>query len=206
MTSTLVPSTARSSAARWAPRWMDCQNSWVIPLGMTTIRRAAGLFEQPAARPASSRTSVLRFRAGRVEVPNIMGVRVRAGWRAVKSPHPRQPGAKSAAERRMMEGGGSRVFDGVLDLNLIHLFTFYLAAVFTVSTARRLRQYHDVAQLALAAPNRWPRVLQQLRGHWIMFLTWATLRPAAVAMGLLVIQMVCSPLICPTANLTLRDP
>ena len=52
------------------------------------------------------------------------------------------------------------MIDGVLDLNLIHLFTFYLAAVFTVSTARRLRQYHDVAQLALAAPNRWPRVLR----------------------------------------------
>ena len=66
--------------------------------------------------------------------------------------------------------------DGVLDLNLIHLFTFYLAAVFTVSTVRRLRQYHAVAQLAVAAPNRWPRVLQQLRGHWFMFLTWATLR------------------------------
>jgi hypothetical protein len=92
----------------------------------------------------------------------------------------------------------------VLDLNLIHLFTFYLAAVFLLSTVRRLRQYHDVAQLAVAAPNRWPRVLEQLRGHWIMFMTWATLRPAAVALGLLVVQMVCSRLIWPSANLTLR--
>jgi hypothetical protein len=92
-----------------------------------------------------------------------------------------------------------------LDLNLINLFTFYLAAVFLLSTVRRLRQYHDVVQLALAAPNRWPRVLEQLRGHWIMFLTWATLRPVAVALGLLVIQMICSRLIWPTANLTLRD-
>lgn len=93
---------------------------------------------------------------------------------------------------------------GVLDLNLIHLFTFYLAAVFLISTVRRLRQYHDVAQLALAAPNRWPRVLEQLRGHWIMFMTWATLRPVAVALGLLVIQMICSRLIWPSAQLTLR--
>jgi hypothetical protein len=93
---------------------------------------------------------------------------------------------------------------GVLDLNLIHLFTFYLAAVFLLSTVRRLRQYHDVVQLALAAPNRWPRVLEQLRGHWIMFMTWATVRPAAVALGLLVVQMVCSRLIWPSANLTLR--
>lgn len=104
-----------------------------------------------------------------------------------------------------MNRGDHAVFDGVLDLNLIHLFTFYLAAVFTISTVRRVRQYHAVAQLALAAPNRWPRVLQQLRGHWFMFLTWATLRPLAVALGLLVIQMVCSRLIWPTAHLTLRD-
>lgn len=94
---------------------------------------------------------------------------------------------------------------GVLDLNLIHLFTFYLAAAFLLSTVRRVRQYHDVAQLALAAPNRWPRVMAQIRGHWIMFLTWATLRPAAVALGLLVAQMICSRLIWPSANLTLRD-
>jgi len=94
---------------------------------------------------------------------------------------------------------------GVLDLNLIHLFTFYLAAAFLLSTVRRLRQYHDVAQLVLAAPNRWPRVLQQIRGHWIMFLTWTTLRPAAIALGLLLVQMICSRLIWPTATLTLRD-
>ncbi|HEX3152014.1 MAG TPA: hypothetical protein VHR66_28330 [Gemmataceae bacterium] len=97
------------------------------------------------------------------------------------------------------------MFNGALDLNLIHLFTFYLAAAFTLSTGRRLRQYHDVAQLALAAPNRWPRVMQQIRGHWIMFLTWATLRPAAVALCLLLAQMICSRLIWPTANLTLRN-
>lgn len=94
---------------------------------------------------------------------------------------------------------------GVLDLNLIHLFTFYLAAAFLLSTYRRFRQYHDVAQLAFAAPNRWPRVLEQIKGHWIMFLTWTTLRPASIALGLLLMQMICSRLIWPTANLTIRD-
>ena len=93
----------------------------------------------------------------------------------------------------------------VLDLNLIHLFTFYLAAAFLLSTVRRLRQYHDVAQLALAAPNRWPRVLAQIKGHWIMFVTWTTLRPLAVALGLLIVQMICSRLIWPSANLTTRE-
>ena len=94
---------------------------------------------------------------------------------------------------------------GVLDLNLIHLFTFYLAAVFLLSTVRRLRQYHDVAQLAFAAPNRWPRVLAQIKGHWIMFMTWTTLRPLAIAACLLIAQMICSRLIWPSANLTMRN-
>ncbi len=93
----------------------------------------------------------------------------------------------------------------VLDLNLIHLFTFYLAAAFLLSTVRRLRQYHDIAQLALAAPNRWPRVLEQIKGHWIMFLTWTTFRPAAIALGLLLAQMICSRMIWPTATLTIRE-
>ena len=38
-----------------------------------------------------------------------------------------------------------------------------------------------------------------------MFLTWTTLRPAAIALGLLLVQMICSRLIWPTATLTLRD-
>ena len=38
-----------------------------------------------------------------------------------------------------------------------------------------------------------------------MFLTWTTLRPAGVALGLLAAQMICSRLIWPTANLSLRD-
>jgi hypothetical protein len=89
-------------------------------------------------------------------------------------------------------------------LNLIHLFTFYLAAIFVLSTLRRVRQYHDIAQLVLAAPGRWPRVVKQLKSHWLMFLTWTTLRPAGVAIGLLGLQMVCSRLIWPQASLSLE--
>lgn len=93
----------------------------------------------------------------------------------------------------------------VLRLNLIHLFTFYLAAAFALSTLRRLRQYHDIVHLALSAPGRWPRVMKQIQGHWWMFLTWATLRPAAIAMLMLGAQTVCSRLLWPSANLTIDD-
>ncbi len=90
-------------------------------------------------------------------------------------------------------------------LNLINLFTFYLAAIFLVSTVRRFQQYQDVAQIVLAAPGRWPRVLQQIKKHWFVFMTWTTLRPLGVAVGLLLIQTVCSRLIWPQAALTLAD-
>ncbi len=58
---------------------------------------------------------------------------------------------KSTAWQNLIEGI-VRDMQEALDLNLIHLFTFYLAAAFLLSTVRRLRQYHDVAQLAFAAP------------------------------------------------------
>ncbi|WP_020470909.1 hypothetical protein [Zavarzinella formosa] len=90
-------------------------------------------------------------------------------------------------------------------LNLIHLYTFYLAAMFLVSTVRRFQQYQDIAQIVFAAPGRWPRVLQQIKKHWIVFMTWTTLRPAGVAITLLLTQSVCSRLIWPQAAITLAD-
>jgi hypothetical protein len=93
----------------------------------------------------------------------------------------------------------------LMQLNLIHLYTFYLAVMFLIGTMRRFQQYHDFARIALSAPGRWPRVLQQIKRHGFMFLTWATLRPAALALVLLLIQTICSRLIWPTAQITLHD-
>src|SRR5260221_11030531 len=95
--------------------------------------------------------------------------------------------------------------DEYLRLNLIDLFTFYLTAVFVLSTLRRIKQYRDVAALAASMPNRWPRVLKQVKRHWVMFLTWSVLRPAMVAVTLIGAQLVCSRLIWPQAQLTARD-
>jgi hypothetical protein len=95
--------------------------------------------------------------------------------------------------------------DGLLRMNLIPLFTFYLTAIFVVGTFRRLGQYRDAANLARSMPGRWPRVLQQIRKHWVMFLTWSTFRPAILAITLIVVQMVCSRVIWPQATITARD-
>jgi hypothetical protein len=89
--------------------------------------------------------------------------------------------------------------------NLLHLFTFYLAAMFIVGTWRRLRQYHNVAKIMLAAPTRWPKLMQQIKKHWFVFLTWTTFRPAGLAIALLVIQSVCSRLIWPRATISINE-
>jgi hypothetical protein len=87
-------------------------------------------------------------------------------------------------------------------LNLINLFTFYLAVMFLVGTYRRLRQYRDIVELARTMPGRWPRVLRQIKKHWLMFATWSIVRPALIALLLLAVQTVCSRLIWPQAHLT----
>ena len=89
--------------------------------------------------------------------------------------------------------------------NLIHLFTFYLAATFLISTFRRVRQYHDVAQMAVNFPNRWPKVLKQIKQYKMIFFTWATFRPLLLAIGLMLVQFICSRLIWPQAKITPAD-
>ena len=92
-----------------------------------------------------------------------------------------------------------------LRMNLIDLFTFYLTAVFILSTLRRLRQYRDVVSLSATMPNRWPKVLKQIKQHWVMFMTWSVFRPAIAALTLIAVQIICSRLIWPQAQLTLQD-
>jgi len=87
-------------------------------------------------------------------------------------------------------------------MNLIDLFTFYLTVVFILGTLRRLRQYRDVVNLARTMPGRWPKVLGQIKKHWVMFFTWSTYRPALVALVLMAAQMICSRIIFPQAKLT----
>lgn len=90
-------------------------------------------------------------------------------------------------------------------MNLINLFTFYLTAVFALSTLRRLRQYGAIANLVKSMPGRWPRVLGQIKKHWLMFMTWSTFRPAIVALVLIAAQMVCSRIIWPQADIDVSD-
>jgi len=93
----------------------------------------------------------------------------------------------------------------MLHLNLIRLFGFYLAATFLIGTVRRVQLYSDVARIALAFPNRWQRVFEVMKGHRLMFLTGATLRPLILTLILMIAYTVASRVVWPEANLTMID-
>jgi hypothetical protein len=88
------------------------------------------------------------------------------------------------------------------NLNLINLFGFYLAAMFLLGTIRRLEQYRAIGGILVAAPGRWPRLLKVMKEHRAIFLTWTTLRPAALALLLCIIHMIASRVVWPRAHLT----
>ncbi len=92
---------------------------------------------------------------------------------------------------------------GFWNLNLIHLFDFYLALAFLASTVVRLGQYEAIVRLVGASPGRWPRLLKLVREHHTIFLTWTTVLPALLALSLSLVHMLLCRLVWPHANLTI---
>lgn len=86
------------------------------------------------------------------------------------------------------------------NLSLIRFLDFYFMFVFLVGTARRIGQYHNIVKLAWTMPGRWPLLLQLVSAHRTIFMTWATVAPALLALGLSVVQLIASRLIWPDAG------
>jgi len=89
---------------------------------------------------------------------------------------------------------------GFWNLNLIHLFHVDLAATFLFSTATRVRQYGTVLAVLRSFPSRWPRLLDLVKQHRGIFLTWETIAPAALALLLMLAQTLASRLLWPEAG------
>jgi hypothetical protein len=89
--------------------------------------------------------------------------------------------------------------------NLIRVFDFYLAAMFLLSFARRYTVYWDAARILVAVRGRWPKLLGKLKQHHGVLVTSEVIRPLLVALGLTLIQVICSRLIWPQAELTVRE-
>src|SRR5919202_291363 len=93
----------------------------------------------------------------------------------------------------------------IASVNLIHLFDFYLAAMFVLGTYRRIGQYRAFAALALGMPGRWPRLFRLVHQYRTVFLTWNTILPSALALVIWVIHTLASRLVWRHASLTVAD-
>jgi hypothetical protein len=92
--------------------------------------------------------------------------------------------------------------------NLIRIFDFYLALMFFISLIRRWAVYVNALRLLIAVRGRWPKLIQRLGEHKSVLLNWSFFRPAAIALFLMLVQLIASRLIWPQAVLTaaqLRD-
>jgi hypothetical protein len=88
----------------------------------------------------------------------------------------------------------------IRNLNLIHFLDFYFSLMFLVGTARRFGQYRNIGNLVFTGPGRWPLLLKLIREHRTIFMTWATVAPALLALLLTVCQLVASRMIWPDAG------
>jgi hypothetical protein len=87
-------------------------------------------------------------------------------------------------------------------LRLIRLFDLYLTVILLVGTGLRIRQYRTILGLIRTFPGRWPKLLQLVKQHHNVFLTWGTVFPLLVTLVLWTAQTLASRLIWPHADLT----
>jgi hypothetical protein len=87
-------------------------------------------------------------------------------------------------------------------VNLIRVFDFYLALMVLISFLRRWTVYWDAIYILVAVRGRWPKLLERLAEHQSLLLNWSFFRPAFLALGLMLIQLVCSRVLWPQAILT----
>jgi hypothetical protein len=85
-----------------------------------------------------------------------------------------------------------------MELNLLNLLTFYLLVMFAASTWRRWQQYRELAGLVLGS-QRWPNLLKLIKQHRMIFLTWRTVAPLVLTLGLMVVQILASQVLLPEA-------
>lgn len=88
------------------------------------------------------------------------------------------------------------------ELNLIHFFNFYLGLMFLVSLYMRVSQYRAILALVREVPSRWPKLFTLIRQYAHIFLTWETVMPLVVALGLFLVNVFASQMVFPRVKLT----
>ncbi|HVS37223.1 MAG TPA: hypothetical protein VMS17_16795 [Gemmataceae bacterium] len=87
----------------------------------------------------------------------------------------------------------------LLNLSLIQLFLVYLTLAFLIGTALRIRDYRHALALILRAPSRWPRLVKLVKEHHSILLTWHTVLPLFLSLGLILAHQLTSNFVWPEA-------
>src|SRR4051812_49325484 len=85
------------------------------------------------------------------------------------------------------------------ELRPIRLFSLYLMFYFFLATLWRCRQYHDVISLVFRMRQRWPKLTALVLSHRHIFLTWKTLLPLLLTLGVLLLNSGASWFVLPGA-------
>jgi hypothetical protein len=88
----------------------------------------------------------------------------------------------------------------LLALHPIRFFSFYLMFLFAISTLLRLRQYHTMLNIVVGLRSRWPNLAVLVLGHRHIFLTWSTLLPLILVLGLWLLNTLASRFVWTTAD------
>lgn len=94
-------------------------------------------------------------------------------------------------------------------VNLINLYSFYLAAMLVLGLMRRWSVYWDTIAILIAVRGRWPKLVERMMANKRAVLNRATLVPVALVFLLMLIQMAAARLVWPQAHLSvtaLADP
>jgi hypothetical protein len=86
------------------------------------------------------------------------------------------------------------------DLNLINVLTLYLLFMFVAGIYRRWQQYREMIGLVVGSSQRWPHLLELVKEHRTIFLTWRTVAPLALTLALTLLQLLASQVLWPQAS------
>jgi len=89
----------------------------------------------------------------------------------------------------------------LLELRPIRLFELYLMFFFILNLYQRIRQYRTVVGLVLSVQSRWPRLFKLVKEHGNLFLTWGTVLPGLLTLGLLLMHTLAYRVVWPQADL-----
>lgn len=95
--------------------------------------------------------------------------------------------------------------DWFWDLNLIHCLDIYLLLIFVVGTALRIQQYRTFLGMIWSMHDRWPHLVKLAKLHRSIFVSWATIVPALLALLLSLGHMLACRLVWPQADITIAQ-